>query len=65
MLPILKLNRTLNQPEIRFMYNCSAFQRVIETLPLEVVVCYPAKLVVNQRHQCVQSGVVAFSPPPQ
>jgi len=37
----------------------------METLPLQVVVCYPAKLVVDQRQQCVQSGVVAFSPLPE
>jgi hypothetical protein len=65
MFPILELNRTSNQPEIGFMYDRGALQRVIQTLPLQVVVCYPAKLVVDHRQQYVQRGVVAFSPPPE
>jgi hypothetical protein len=59
---ILKLNPALNQPEIGFMYDRGALQGVIETLPLQVVVRYPAKLVVDQWQQRVQSGVVAFEP---
>jgi uncharacterized protein YlaI len=62
--PVLKLNRTLDQPEIRFMDDRGALQRVIEALPLQVVVCHTAKLVVDQRHQRVKRGVVAFSPSP-
>ena len=63
--PILKLNRTFDQSEIGFVYDRGALQRVIETLPPQVVVCHAAKLLVDQRHQQVKRGLVALSPLPQ
>ena len=64
-LPILELYGTFDQAEIGFMYDRGALQRVIGALPLQVVVRYPAKLLVDQRHQHIKRGLVAFSPSPQ
>jgi hypothetical protein len=61
-LPILELNGTFDQPEIRFVYDRGALKRVIEALSLQVVVRYLAQFLVDQRHEQVKRGLVAFSP---
>jgi hypothetical protein len=60
--PVLKLNRILDQPQIRFIYNRGTLQGVIDALSLQVVVSYAPKFAVDQRHERVERSLIAFSP---
>jgi hypothetical protein len=63
MRPILPLDvLVIDQPQISLVDQRRSLQRVPPTFVAHVMVRHPAQFLVNQRHQAVESALVAIAP---